>query len=43
MPDQRHGGIRCQQSPAHPWGATVALPSPVDVTLDTEDLKDYAG
>ncbi|MEV5874151.1 Uma2 family endonuclease [Streptomyces sp. NPDC052101] len=33
---------RYQQSPSYPWGATVALPCPVDVTLDTEDLKDYA-
>ena len=33
---------RYQQSPSYPWGATIQLPSPVDVTLDTEELKDYA-
>ncbi|MFF5361090.1 Uma2 family endonuclease [Streptomyces scabiei] len=25
------------------WGATVELPAPVNITLDTEKLKDYAG
>ncbi|WP_254401155.1 Uma2 family endonuclease [Streptomyces sp. AC555_RSS877] len=33
---------RYQRSPSYPWGATVELPSPVDITLDTERLKDYA-
>ncbi|MFF0015735.1 Uma2 family endonuclease [Streptomyces sp. NPDC005374] len=33
---------RYQQSPSYPWGATIQLPSPVDITLDTEELKDYA-
>lgn len=33
---------RYQQSSSYPWGATVALPSPVDITLHTEKLKDYA-
>ncbi|GAB2870741.1 Uma2 family endonuclease [Streptomyces deserti] len=33
---------RYQQSSSHPWGATVELPSPVHITLDTEKLKDYA-
>ncbi|MFI1359201.1 Uma2 family endonuclease [Streptomyces sp. NPDC020898] len=27
---------------SHPWGTTVQLPSPVDVVLNTEKLKDYA-
>lgn len=38
--DPRNG--RYQQSPSYPWGATVVLPAPVDITLDTEPLKDYA-
>ncbi|OIJ97933.1 hypothetical protein BIV25_13610 [Streptomyces sp. MUSC 14] len=29
-------------SPRYPWGATVELPPPVGITLDTEKLKDYA-
>lgn len=33
---------RYQQAPASPWGAIVELPSPVNITLDTEKLKDYA-
>ncbi|WP_114257473.1 Uma2 family endonuclease [Streptomyces sp. Go-475] len=33
---------RYQQVSRHPWGATVELPSPVNITLDTEKLKDYA-
>jgi Uma2 family endonuclease len=33
---------RYQQSPSYPWGATVEIPSPVDITLDTEKLRDYA-
>jgi Uma2 family endonuclease len=34
---------RYQQSPSYPWGATVAIPHPVGITLNTEKLKDYAG
>jgi Uma2 family endonuclease len=26
----------------HPWGATVELPAPLNIALDTEKLKDYA-
>lgn len=33
---------RYQQVSPHPWGATVELPAPVNITLDTEKLKDYA-
>ncbi|MFB6849448.1 Uma2 family endonuclease [Streptomyces sp. NPDC056373] len=33
---------RYQQISRHPWGATVELPAPVNITLDTEKLKDYA-
>ncbi|QMV12503.1 Uma2 family endonuclease [Streptomyces lincolnensis] len=33
---------RYQQSPSYPWGATVEIPPPVNITLDTEKLKDYA-
>ncbi|MFJ9867280.1 Uma2 family endonuclease [Streptomyces sp. NPDC101165] len=33
---------RYQQSPSHPWGAAVELPPPVSITLETEELKDYA-
>ncbi|WP_258198914.1 Uma2 family endonuclease [Streptomyces sp. A244] len=33
---------RYQQISRHPWGATVELPTPVNITLDTEKLKDYA-
>ena len=33
---------RHQQSPSYPWGATVEIPSPVNITLSTEKLKDYA-
>lgn len=28
---------------SYKYGDTVALPSPVDITLDTEKLKDYSG
>lgn len=28
---------------SHEYGDEVALPSPVDITLDTEKLKDHAG
>jgi hypothetical protein len=27
---------------SHPWGTPVELPDPVGITLDTEELKDYA-
>lgn len=33
---------RYRQSPSYPWGATVELPPPVGITLDTEQLKKYA-
>ncbi|MFG2513154.1 hypothetical protein [Streptomyces sp. NPDC048584] len=33
---------RYQQSPSYPWGTGVVLPAPVDITLDTEELKEYA-
>ncbi|MEU2540041.1 Uma2 family endonuclease [Streptomyces iakyrus] len=33
---------RYQQISPHPWGATVELPAPVNITLETEKLKDYA-
>ncbi|WP_327696596.1 Uma2 family endonuclease [Streptomyces sp. NBC_00459] len=33
---------RYQQASSSPWGATVAIPHPVGITLDTEKLKDYA-
>ncbi|MFF4589155.1 Uma2 family endonuclease [Streptomyces sp. NPDC001388] len=36
-------GGRHQQCDSYPWGGTVPLPAPVGVTLDTEELKDYAG
>jgi Uma2 family endonuclease len=31
-----------QQRPSYPYGALVDLPDPVNITLDTEKLKDYA-
>jgi Uma2 family endonuclease len=31
-----------QQSPSYPYGAVVELPAPVNITLNTEKLKDYA-
>ncbi len=31
-----------QQSPCYPWGETVEIPSPVNITLDTEKLKAYS-
>ncbi|MEU9703504.1 Uma2 family endonuclease [Streptomyces sp. NPDC047981] len=37
--EPRHGVY--QHRAAHPFGAGVPLPSPVDITLDTEKLKDY--
>ncbi|MEU5516057.1 Uma2 family endonuclease [Streptomyces griseoaurantiacus] len=33
---------RYRQTPSYPWGATVELPPPVGITLDTEQLKKYA-
>ncbi|MDQ1046581.1 Uma2 family endonuclease [Streptomyces sp. V4I2] len=33
---------RYQLSSSYPWGATVAIPHPVGITLHTEKLKDYA-
>ncbi|MEU5536286.1 Uma2 family endonuclease [Streptomyces sp. NPDC020362] len=33
---------RYQRSPSYPWGATVELPPPVSITLDTDALKEYA-
>lgn len=33
---------RYRQSTSYPWGATVEIPSPVNVTLATEKLQDYA-
>ncbi|MFF5534257.1 Uma2 family endonuclease [Streptomyces cinerochromogenes] len=35
------GGVY-QQRPSYPYGATVQLPPPVSIDLDTEKLKDYA-
>ncbi|MHA5048653.1 Uma2 family endonuclease [Streptomyces sp. SD15] len=32
---------RYQQAFSHPWGTTVKLPSPVNVALNTERLKNY--
>ncbi|MFD3942926.1 Uma2 family endonuclease [Streptomyces sp. NPDC058579] len=37
--EPRHGVY--QHRAAHPFGDTVRLPGPVDITLDTEKLKDY--
>ncbi|MFG2329676.1 Uma2 family endonuclease [Streptomyces sp. NPDC048604] len=31
-----------QERAAYPFGATVPLPGPVDITLETEKLKEYA-
>ncbi|WP_244207053.1 Uma2 family endonuclease [Streptomyces swartbergensis] len=33
---------RYQRISPHPWGTTVELPDPVNIPLDTENLKDYA-
>ncbi|MGV4984428.1 Uma2 family endonuclease [Streptomyces sp. NRAIS4] len=33
---------RYRQCSSYPWGATVELPPPVSITLDTEPLKKYA-
>ncbi|MEU9284098.1 Uma2 family endonuclease [Streptomyces sp. NPDC048275] len=33
---------RYQQAPSYPWGSSVELPAPVNITLETEKLKDYA-
>ncbi len=27
---------------SHPYGASVELPDPANITLDTEELKNYA-
>ncbi|WP_455351058.1 Uma2 family endonuclease [Streptomyces sp. SYSU K217416] len=35
-------GGKYQQHPSYAYGATVTLPEPVGITLDTEKLKDYA-
>ncbi|MBT2439673.1 Uma2 family endonuclease [Streptomyces sp. ISL-36] len=37
--EPRHGVY--QHRAAYPFGATIPLPSPVDITLDTEKLKEY--
>lgn len=39
---QRAEGRSLPASPSYPWGATVEIPTPVDITLKTEKLKDYA-
>ena len=31
-----------QQKPSYKYGDAVTLPDPVNITLDTEKLKDYA-
>ncbi|MEU6553013.1 Uma2 family endonuclease [Streptomyces sp. NPDC046915] len=33
---------RYRQSSSYPWGATVEIPPPVSIVLDTEQLKKYA-
>ena len=33
---------RYQQAPSYPWGSVVEVPAPVNITLNTEKLKDYA-
>ncbi|MFF2516112.1 Uma2 family endonuclease [Streptomyces sp. NPDC058086] len=38
--DPKNGAYR--QSPSYPYGAVVELPTPVNITLETEKLKDYA-
>ncbi|MFD8219566.1 Uma2 family endonuclease [Streptomyces sp. NPDC059697] len=38
--DLKNGAYR--QSPSYPYGAVVELPTPVNITLETEKLKDYA-
>ncbi|WP_211294679.1 hypothetical protein [Streptomyces glaucescens] len=40
---QRPGGRRYRLQPDKPFGATVELPDPVDITLDTDPLKDSVG
>jgi len=37
-PDKR----RYRQQHSYDYGDTVALPHPVSITLDTEELKDYS-
>ncbi|MDQ0991561.1 hypothetical protein QFZ74_002789 [Streptomyces sp. V3I7] len=34
---------RYQQALTYTWGAIVELPTPVNITLETETLKKYAG
>ncbi|NNN38333.1 Uma2 family endonuclease [Streptomyces sp. S3(2020)] len=38
--DLRHGTY--QRNLSYPYGSPVELPAPVNITLDTEPLKDYA-
>ncbi|MFJ1810111.1 MULTISPECIES: hypothetical protein [unclassified Streptomyces] len=33
---------RYRQTVSYPWGTTVELPPPVTITLDTEELNEYA-
>ncbi|WP_405881479.1 Uma2 family endonuclease [Streptomyces sp. NBC_01136] len=33
---------RYQLAPSYPWGSSIELPAPVNITLKTEKLKDYA-
>lgn len=33
---------RYRQTASYPWGTPVGLPAPLDFTMDTEELKDYA-
>ncbi|MFM9446200.1 Uma2 family endonuclease [Streptomyces acidiscabies] len=35
-------GGRYRKVTAYPWGTAVALPHPLDFTLDTSELQDYA-
>lgn len=39
--DPRNGAYKARTT--HPYGAAVTLPDPVAITLDTEELKNYAG
>ncbi|MEU1178151.1 Uma2 family endonuclease [Streptomyces sp. NPDC005820] len=34
---------RYQRSPSYSWGSTVELPSPLNMPLDTDLLRQYAG
>ncbi|MFF6915521.1 hypothetical protein [Streptomyces sp. NPDC012466] len=42
-PDRQPEDGRYQRISPHAWGAIVELPAPVNITLDTEKLTDYAG